>query len=603
MSGHKNFSIHVRLFAVLCFVLFGGIVVNITSSASAADVMQEHCFADVSPATGVSVHVAQNDECVVKFTSNSTVTWTRPSGVTSFEILVVAGGGGGGGHPSGDPGGGGGGAVVHVPDATLNDATYQVSVGGGGRGNDAGPCGNPWFSGRDGENSVFSAADSTALITANGGAGGGGACATGRQGGSGGGAHCGGSRTAATKGEVDASISGARIYGNEGGSSAGCGAGAGGGGGASTPGSDGTATESGDGGEGIALDVLGTGSPIVYASGGGGGFGGAVANPTPPGEGGTNGGDGKHGDGATGPEHQGVDGTGSGGGAQLCPETTPNLIECPAGKGGDGVVLIRFTPTVRPVRTTVPVETTVPVATTLPTETTVEPVVIETQQVAQTTRRVNRNTKQTTPTTISPSIVMTTTTSSSTTVVPVASTAPNAPTSEPGEAKVVIDGQTSEMSITRLNDQLSISFGALSSTMSSVTSNGTRRPLDDQGNVRFEEGDSLQLAATGFAVESDIEVWLFSEPRDLGIIRTTVSGEAESLLTVPTDIAPGHHRIVVTGTSRSGSKVIVAVGIIVGDSSNGVTTAQKFFIALPISLAIIAGLVIPTRRRRKAEFV
>jgi hypothetical protein len=261
------------------------------------------------------------------------------------------------------------------------------------------------------------------------------------------------------------------------------------------------------------------------------------------------------------------------------------------------VVLIRFTPTVRPVRTTVPVPTTVSADTTVPVE------VVQTQQVEQPTRRVNRNTKEQIQIATPRSVVSATTIPTpSTTVVPVKPVVPTAPASEPGEAKAIIDGEATDMSVTRRDDQLSVSFGALSSTLSSVTSSGSRRPLDSRGNVRLEEGDSLQMAATGFAVDSNIEVWLFSEPKDLGIIRTTMMGEAESLLTVPTDIEPGNHRVVITGTSRSGSNVVVAVGIIMGFSSDGVTTAQKFFIALPISAAIIAGLVIPTRRRRKTEF-
>ncbi|MEY3806672.1 MAG: hypothetical protein RIR69_1484, partial [Actinomycetota bacterium] len=77
MPDAKNSSKLAGVFAAICFLIFGGVVVNVAASVNAADVTREHCFADVSPTTGVSVHVTQDDDCVVKFTSNSTVTWTR----------------------------------------------------------------------------------------------------------------------------------------------------------------------------------------------------------------------------------------------------------------------------------------------------------------------------------------------------------------------------------------------------------------------------------------------------------------------------------------------------------------------------------------------
>lgn len=584
------------LFAVSTSLVLAGIgFVHTDSSVSATGVSTEHCSADVTPSTGVSVLIANDDDCVIKFTSSTTVTWTRPSDVSTFEILVVGGGGGGGAHPHGDPGGGGGGGVVHIPSTVLTDASYEIFVGAGGIGNDRPNAGYNWYGGGNGGNSTFASSDSTALITADGGGGGGGAYITERQGGSGGGGHCGGGPSTATKGTVDPSISNAVVYGNEGGKSDNCGTGAGGGGGASTRGQDGTATKAGDGGEGIALSILGQGSSTVFGSGGGGA--GAYRDPQDqqiePGQGGTNGGDGKPDDGPVSARHNGVDGTGSGGGAQLCPFDLP----CIAGKGGDGIVVIRYTPTNRPVRTTTP-----------PVAATVAPMVAENQDVSVVesapqvpTRRINTNAKAQPQKSTQKKVVTATTIPSPTTTVPTKPVAPQAPEAAPGEAKLVIDGEAVELELSRRDNQLVMTNGSLSSSLSAITPQGDRRALDEGGNIRFEEGDSLELLATGFAGDSDLEVWVFSTPRDLGLIRTSAAGEAESRLTVPTDIEPGNHKVVISGTSKSGSKVVVAVGIIVGATSDGVSTAEKFFIALPITAAIIAGLIIPTRRRRKTE--
>jgi hypothetical protein len=67
----------------------------------------------------------------------------------------------------------------------------------------------------------------------------------------------------------------------------------------------------------------------------------------------------------------------------------------------------------------------------------------------------------------------------------------------------------------------------------------------------------------------------------------------------------GNHRFVVDGKTANGSDALVTLGVIVGYESSGLSTTSKLLIALPIGLAIIVGLVIPTtlRRRKKLERV
>ena len=73
---------------------------------------------------GTSYHV-----CVYTNTSNST-TWTKPSGVTSLDYLVIGGGGGGGNSL-----GGGGGAGGFLEDKLTSVASsYAITVGKGGAG-------------------------------------------------------------------------------------------------------------------------------------------------------------------------------------------------------------------------------------------------------------------------------------------------------------------------------------------------------------------------------------------------------------------------------------------------------------------------------------
>jgi len=268
----------------------------------------------------------------------------------TIEILVVAGGGGGGDSNPGNGGGGGGagGIVYHtswpVP-AGPYPIVYPVTVGGGGPG-----APTTEASGTNGSDSLFG--PPVARLTAKGGGGGGFYTTGGNPGGCGGGG--GGAGTAggtATQGSQPQPgvAPGFTNYGFAGGASGPGNPGDGGSGG----GTDGAGQNAGQGGNGRAFPgfeypIVGL-SPIQtvanspsnnqYGGGGGGedysvnppfisgqGGGGGTKPPTyPPPQ-------------TAAPLYAGVNGTGGGGASS---SDVPGA-EVAAGKGGDGIVIIRY---------------------------------------------------------------------------------------------------------------------------------------------------------------------------------------------------------------------------------------------------------------------
>jgi hypothetical protein len=543
--------------------------------------------------------------------------------ITSARVFVVAGGGGGGGHPSGDPGGGGGGGIVDVPLLQLVEATYDITVGKGGRGNNSGPCGNAWFSGEDGGPSQISTASLT-LVKAFGGGGGAGACDVHRPGGSGGGAHCGALGGVVISPQIDNSVTGALVYGNIGGASvpSRCDTGAGGGGGATQPGGGGTELAGGNGGEGLAVDVLGTGTNVVYGSGGGG-AGGTAAIAV--GRGGTNAGDGHVG---TTAGKSGVANTGAGGGGHLCDQATGPIC---AGAGGSGIVVIRYAnPNWTPTTTsTSPVVTTTAVVTT--TTTTVAPITttavapITTTTVLESTQqqlapveplaplgqtnveRVDKNARQADAT---PMVKEAPQTTSTTTLAPLnndndGSQPPIPPKTTSRFAGVVVDGVESSATVTRSNNTLNVVGGGVVATVSGVSPEGERISLDADGNLRLSDGDQIVVEATGYDSGEEIGVWLFSTPAQLGSLTADATGKISGRFALPSDVESGDHRLVLEGMNSDGSPIILGLGIAIGEIESSSTVA-RLLIAIPVVFAVIFGLVIPTtlrRRRRESALV
>jgi hypothetical protein len=271
----------------------------------------------------------------------SGLTATAPPLIVSY--LVVAGGGGGGGSTTANTQGGGGGAGglrtsygsttggggSSESSLSLSTSTsYSVTLGAGGSGGTTGL-------GGDGNDSVFH------TITTTGGGGGGYTSNDGRPGGSGGGASYvgnGGTASSPTQG-----YRGGNVVDGYGGNFP-ADYKTGGGGGAAATGQDGTfSTGQGNGGGGLAVNILNTtnattesvgevsGSNVYFSGGGAGGSGSSSGAPTGGIGGGANNGNGYHGVGEPGTANTGGGGS-SGNGA----------IPSTGGDGGSGVVILRY---------------------------------------------------------------------------------------------------------------------------------------------------------------------------------------------------------------------------------------------------------------------
>jgi len=173
----------------------------------------------------------------------------------------------------------------------------------------------------------------------------------------------------------------------------------------------------------------------------------------------------------------------------------------------------------------------------------------------------------------------------------------------PGEAAILVGGEPVESTVTRSNDQLVISAGDMAATISGITADGAVAPLDNDGNIRLSEGDQIQVEASGFAPNSDVEVWLFSTPTLLGTVTVNAQGTATATFPLPRGADSGNHRVALNGMNVSGEDASFAVGIVIGSSSGGVSTAGKVLISIPIAAAVLFALVIPARRRRKGATV
>ncbi|OQB08613.1 MAG: hypothetical protein BWY21_01189 [Parcubacteria group bacterium ADurb.Bin216] len=288
-----------------CSGTSGGLNTNCTASRSSSSCISGGGLTCTESVDGNYIV----NKYVLSGTTNGTVNWTAPVGVTSVEYLVIGGGGGGAGGLGG--GGGGAGGFLTGTKAVSGGSSYTVSVGVGGNGTHSDD-----IKGGNGSNSSFQE------IVSLGGGGGGDINGAGVNGGSGGGSgrDAGGlSGGVGSQGYSGGSTPGVVWASGSGGGGAGQSGGNGSVAGSGTDGAPG-----GKGGDGRYSSI--TGTSVIYAGGGGG----ASAGTTAAGAGGSGGG------GTGGRETGGGAGTnglgGGGGGGR----------SGAGGKGGSGMVIVRY---------------------------------------------------------------------------------------------------------------------------------------------------------------------------------------------------------------------------------------------------------------------
>ena len=169
-----------------------------------------------------------------------------------------------------------------------------------------------------------------------------------------------------------------------------------------------------------------------------------------------------------------------------------------------------------------------------------------------------------------------------------------------GQTAVQVDGVKTDATVTRENNQMVVTAGSLSATLSGLDKTGKTSPLDSDGNIHLEGGDVIKISVGGFKPETLVEVWLFSTPTKLGSARVGADGTVVGAYRLPFGTKSGAHRVVVTAKMANGKSTTFTLGILVGNISK-TSTLTRVLIAIPISLAIGFGFLLPNQLRRRRK--
>lgn len=188
---------------------------------------------------------------------------------------------------------------------------------------------------------------------------------------------------------------------------------------------------------------------------------------------------------------------------------------------------------------------------------------------------------------------------------------PNIPSSGVplGQSVFLIDGQLSSVTVSpdSQSDPTALQIAGTGFTMElkGLGANGQPLGLDSTGALILESDRTAHVEGTGFKPNSDVEVYLFSNPRHVGTVRTDNSGNFNGNLAIPNDVPAGRHTLQSNGFSTTGQVRSLSLGVRLNENSELASTG--FNLMTPLSLAVMmltAGLVLansPYFRKRKSR--
>lgn len=132
---------------------------------------------------------------------------------------------------------------------------------------------------------------------------------------------------------------------------------------------------------------------------------------------------------------------------------------------------------------------------------------------------------------------------------------------------VVSSGNVATPSITpnKTSTGLVVSTTDVVVNVAGQTSTGAPLPLSADGQIVVSKGLQFSSHGSGYAPNSEVRVYMFSEPQLLGILKTDANGDWIGSFPIPTGVEIGDHVLQVNGYLKNNEVKSVSVGVAVVD--------------------------------------
>jgi MYXO-CTERM domain-containing protein len=141
-------------------------------------------------------------------------------------------------------------------------------------------------------------------------------------------------------------------------------------------------------------------------------------------------------------------------------------------------------------------------------------------------------------------------------------------------------------------------------SLAASNSEGAIQDLTSDGRLIIGRQNLATFSGTGFSPNSEVKIWLFSTPVELGTVKTDSNGNFEGSLPLPSEIAVGEHTVQLNGLSKAGEERSVSVGVVVADAPalvSGDSSLGVFMWAFGLLALVTLWFILWRRRRSENE--
>jgi hypothetical protein len=233
-----------------------------------------------------------------------------------------------------------------------------------------------------------------------------------------------------------------------------------------------------------------------------------------------------------------------------------------------------------------------------------------TTTAASTTTTLSPTTTTTTTTVPTVSATTTSTTSTTTTTTEptvsagVDTAAPTTAPPAPPAGEATLDGRSTDITLSATDTAVTAQSGDVivevtpsAAPDATVTTNSTPSNTNSDSTIEVAPLQAVDVATSGFQPDSDVEIWLHSEPMLLARAKADATGALRTTVQIPAQAPAGDHRLVITGRSTQGETISVAMAVRVQGVPPTVSSSGSFAVWVLLSALILVAAVLIARRR------
>ena len=134
---------------------------------------------------------------------------------------------------------------------------------------------------------------------------------------------------------------------------------------------------------------------------------------------------------------------------------------------------------------------------------------------------------------------------------------------------------------------VTVSVGEVKAEVSTASTPTDSTNTENEQGLVLSSGESADVSIAGLLPDSDVQVVIYSEPRNLGLLQVNEFGELVASIQIPNDMESGPHTLVLSGLDKFGKQIELKFGLVVYSPDSYIPIWVWFLVGLlVISLAV-----------------